>query len=242
MSSTNIHNKKNDDALLYAHQFLEEAKEEEMEATAGAMLPQDAKKKYVVGSSKVEYQKKKAAVIMPPQDENDSSNIVVPAVSSSTAAALPRDVVAAPSQQNVRPGAFAVRGPGFIPQDDSFLHVNTAPAPSADEFQDEPKQLEPESLFKAVLVEDSEIPSASIFDHEAAEKAYCRRQGWRVLATAICGDWHLRFHHCYCHMEAQTASRPAHHLHHHHCIISWLEIHLIKEQHFQLMAPHNKRH
>ena len=33
-------------------------------------------------------------------------------------------------------------------------------------------------------MEDPEIPSASIFDQEAAEKAYCRRQGWRVvLAT-----------------------------------------------------------
>ena len=147
-----------------------------MEATAGAMLPQDAKKKYVGGSSKVEYQKKKAAVIMPPQDGNDSSNIVVPAVLSSTAAALPR--------QNVRPGAFAVRGPGDIPQEDSFLHVDTAPT-STNNVQDELKQLEPESLFKAVLVDDSEIPSASIFDHEAAEKAYCRRQGWKVLGTFV---------------------------------------------------------
>ena len=163
-----------------------------MEAIAGAMLPQDAKKKYVVGSSKetpfaeevkVEDQQKKAAVIVPPQDENDSSNIVVPAVSSSTAAALPRDVVAAPSQQHV-PGAFAVRGPGDIPQDDSFLHVDTAPT-STNNVQDELKQLEPESLFKAVLVDDSEIPSASIFDHEAAEKAYCRRQGWKVLGTFV---------------------------------------------------------
>ena len=147
------------------------------EDLAGAMLPQDAKKKYVVGSSKVRYQKKKAAVIMPPQDGNDSSNIVVPAVSSSTA-----DVVAG----HVRPGAFEVRGPGFIPQDDSFLHVDTAPT-STNNVQDElVEQLEPESLFKAVLVDDSEIPSASIFDHEAAEKAYCRRQVRNTLvATGI---------------------------------------------------------
>ena len=194
MSSSNNNNKKNDHgASLYAHQFAEEAKEEEMEAIAsedlaGAMPPQDAKKKYVVGSSKetpfaeevkVEDQQKKATVIMPPQDGNDSSNIFVPAVSSSTA-----DVVAAPSQQHV-PGAFVVRGPGFIPHDDSFLHVDTAPI-STNNVQDElVEQLEPESLFKAVLVDDPEIPSASIFDHEAAEKAYCRRQGWRVLATFV---------------------------------------------------------
>ena len=139
------------------------------EDLAGAMLPQD------MSLVKVEDQQKKAAVVVPPQDDNDSSNIVVPAVLSSTAAALPR--------QHVRPGAFAVRGPGDIPQDDSFLHVDTAPT-STNNVQDElVEQLEPESLFKAVLVDDSEIPSASIFDHEAAEKAYCRRQGWKVLAT-----------------------------------------------------------
>ena len=142
----------------------------ESEDLAGAMLPQD------MSLVKVEDQQKKAAVIVPPQDDNDSSNIVVPAVLSSTAAALPR--------QHVRPGAFAVRGPGDIPQDDSFLHVDTAPT-STNNVQDELKQLEPESLFKAVLVDDSEIPSASIFDHEAAEKAYCRRQGWKVLGTFV---------------------------------------------------------
>jgi len=58
MSSSNNNNKTNDHgASLYAHRFAEEAKEEETEAIAsedlaGAMLPQDAKKKYVVGSSK----------------------------------------------------------------------------------------------------------------------------------------------------------------------------------------------
>jgi len=53
------------------------------ENLAGAMLPQDAKKKYVVGSSKesplaeevkVEDQQKKAAVVVPPQDDNDTEN------------------------------------------------------------------------------------------------------------------------------------------------------------------------
>ena len=65
------------------------------------------------------------------------------------------------------------------------LSLYSAPT-NTNNVQDELEQVEPESLFKAVLVDDSEIPSASIFDHEAAEKAYCRRQGWKVLvATGI---------------------------------------------------------
>ena len=50
------------------------------------------------------------------------------------------------------------------------LSLYSAPT-NTNNVQDELEQVEPESLFKAVLVDDSEIPSASIFDHEAAEKA-----------------------------------------------------------------------
>jgi len=180
MSSTNIHNKKNDDALLYAHQFLEEAKEEEMEATAledsSAMPPQNAKKEKYVGSgkevpfvdeAKVEYrdQKKKAAFVSP-EDDKDLSDVFVPALSST--AASPRGAMAAPSHTPGTPGAFLVRGQDFIPQQDSLILEDHG-------------QLEHETLFKAVLVDDTKIASAFVVDLQAERKAQNRRQGRNTL-------------------------------------------------------------
>jgi len=139
-----------------------------------------------------------------PQIVIHSSDFFVTGLSSTA----PSQEVVSPTPQKVLPGAFPVRRPGTYPQHDSIFLHNEIELFSNKTTQSDYNKLVPATLFNAILVEDPEIPSASIFDQEAAEKAYCRRQGWRVLATAICGDWHLRFHHCYCHMEAQTASRP----------------------------------
>jgi Leucine-rich repeat (LRR) protein len=81
------------------------------------------------------------------------------------------------------PGAFPVRRPGTYPQHDSIFLHNEIELFSNKTTQSDYYQLVPATLFNAILVEDPEIPSTSIFDQEAAEKAYCRRQGWRVLAT-----------------------------------------------------------
>ena len=187
-------------ALINAHRFAEEAKEEEMEATAledsVAMLLQEARKENYVGSSKeipfaeeakVEERDQEAnttwqeihAVV--PQFDNDSSDIFVPAVLSR--AVSPRDVVTESSLLQGRPGAFSVRGPAVIPRDDFFLHVATALA--TNEVQDEHEQLEPATLFNAVLVDDPEIANASIIDHEAEGKAQCRRQLRNTLVIIL---------------------------------------------------------
>ena len=69
------------------------------------------------------------------------------------------------------------------------MHVDPAPA-RTNEVQDEHGQLEPATLilFNAVLVDDPEIASSSIFDQGAVlEKAYCCyvKGGERVLATFV---------------------------------------------------------
>ena len=69
------------------------------------------------------------------------------------------------------------------------MHVDPAPA-RTNEVQDEHCQLEPDTLilFNAVLVDDPEIASSSIFDQGAVlEKAYCCyvKGGERVLATFV---------------------------------------------------------
>jgi len=69
------------------------------------------------------------------------------------------------------------------------MHVDPAPA-RTNEVQDEHGQLEPATLilFNAVLVDDPEIASSSIFDQGAVlEKAYCCyvNGGERVLATFV---------------------------------------------------------
>ena len=94
-----------------------------------------------------------------------------------------REVLKASSIQQMRPGAFAVRGSGFIPQDDTFLHVNTTL--TTNEVQDENGQLEQATMLNAILVDDPEIASASIVDQRAEGKAQCRRQMIVVLATTV---------------------------------------------------------
>ena len=83
-------------------------------------------------------------------------------------------------------GAFPVRGPGFIPQDDSFLHVATALAGTNnvrdDHGQPEPR---PAPILNEVFVKDPEIASSSIADQKAVEKSQCWPQRWRVLATVL---------------------------------------------------------
>ena len=151
-----------------------------LEDSAAMMLPrQDAKKNSVESSkgvpfaeeAKVEDHDQEATTTLQeissvlPQDDNDSSHIFVP----------PRDVVAAPQQQS-RPGAFPVSGPGFIPHEDSLLDIDTARATNE----------VPATLLNAVLVDDPEIPSASIVDYEAERKTQCHnRQGWIVLAAFV---------------------------------------------------------
>ena len=82
--------------------------------------------------------------------------------------------------------AFPVRGPGFIPQDDSFLHVATALA-STNNVRDDHGQPEPRPapILNEVFVKDPEIASSSIADQKAVEKAQCWPQRWRVLATVL---------------------------------------------------------
>jgi len=113
-----------------------------------------------------------------PQIVNHSSDIFVTGLSSKA----PSQEVVSPTPQKALPGAFPVRRPGTYPQKDSILH-NDIELFSNKTTQSDYDQLVPATLFNAILVEDPEIPSASIFDQEADEKAYCRRQGWRVLAT-----------------------------------------------------------
>ena len=67
------------------------------------------------------------------------------------------------------------------------MHVDPAPA-RTNEVQDEHGHLEPALMLNAVLVDDPEIASSSIFDQGAVlEKAYCCyvKGGERVLATFV---------------------------------------------------------
>jgi len=79
------------------------------------------------------------------------------------------------SSDNNNKNAFPVRGAGFISQDDSFLHVAIA-LDSTNNVRDD----------HVVFVDDQpEIASGSIADEKVVEKAQCRPQRWKVLATVL---------------------------------------------------------
>jgi len=91
------------------------------------------------------------------------------------------------SSDNNNKNAFPVRGAGFISQNDSFLHVATA-LDSTNNVRDDYGQPNPAPYPKRneVFVDDQpEIASGSIADEKVVEKAQCRPQRWKVLATVL---------------------------------------------------------
>jgi hypothetical protein len=169
---------------LFAEEVDDEEKEEKLEEIS---TPQEAKKsdthveknRILVGETKVEkwdatseefaiHQEAKHTTT--PIDLEHSSHLSIP-VSPVEVSSEHRQVIFTLPQQ-VRPGAFAIGGPGFREPHDSFSFVVIPPS-QTDHGE---SQEEMTTTLNATLVDDTTLASATVVDMKAEEQAQRQRR------------------------------------------------------------------